>query len=88
VTSKAPVGKCGPYGITGVGGNHYVDTVDATYLFKVFEARTGRLVKEFSLRGSVDPCPSQVDVPSLPFARNVDTAAVIAQLRPIVERDF
>jgi len=82
VTSTKPVGKC-RYEFGGIIDRNLAD---ATYTFRVFEARTGRLIKEFDLPGTVDDCPGSIDAQeSGPIARSLDARSVIGQLRPLVE---
>ena len=81
---SGPGGRCGPY--RGGKGGFYRKTVPATYVYRVLEARTGRLIKEFSLPGTVDGCPLEIFVSGPPIARSVRDEAVVAQLRPLVEK--
>jgi hypothetical protein len=75
--------------VGGVGGGGGVGVVSATYDFTVIEASTGRVVRSFRLAGS-DPrtCPIQIEqTPGHPveIAEAVDTDALAARLRPLVE---
>ncbi|MDQ0595851.1 hypothetical protein QF037_000196 [Streptomyces canus] len=83
LTGKAAVGECGPYqGVTR-------EVFPADYDFQVFEARTGRLIKSFTLSGSENGCPAQItlgDKSMLPQA--VGEEALAPELRSLVERDF
>ncbi|WP_326808660.1 MULTISPECIES: hypothetical protein [unclassified Streptomyces] len=83
LTGKSAVGECGPYeGVTR-------KVFPADYTFRVFEARTGRLIKSFTLSGADDGCPAQIilgDRKKMPQV--VDDEALAAELRPLVKRDF
>jgi hypothetical protein len=80
-----PGGKCGPYQPGGDKG-YYHNTVDATYAFRVFEVRTGRLVKEFTLEGTDEDCPHDLFLRAPALARVPSDKALAAQLRPLVEK--
>jgi hypothetical protein len=78
-----PGGKCGPYQPGGKNG-YYQNTVDATYDFRLLEARTGRLRKEFSLQGTEESCPGDLYLRTPALARVPSDKALADQLRPLV----
>ncbi len=83
LTGKSAVGECGPYeGVTR-------QVFPAVYDFQVFEARTGRLLKSFTLSGTEKGCPAQIalgDTKMMP--KSVGEEALAAELRPLVEKDL
>jgi hypothetical protein len=79
LTSREPAGKC------QIGFD--VDVFDATYDFRVIEARTGRMVQNFSLPGTTELCPFSYIAPAGPpsIARAVSDDDLTNRLRPLVE---
>jgi hypothetical protein len=77
--AKEPAGKC------QIGFD--VAIFDATYDFRVIEARTGKVVQEFSMPGTTELCPFEYLGPAAPpsIARQVADDDLTKKLRPLVE---
>jgi hypothetical protein len=61
------------------------DLLSARYVYRVFEARTGRPLTRFSLRGSLNSCPGFVTGgPGGPYYQYVDSKDLVARLRPFI----
>lgn len=87
VTGKV-VGKCSYGSLTiGTQPSMELDLVSASYEFKVFETKTGRLVKSFEVGGSnIDYCPTEVDSrENRKIAQAADAGELAAELRPLVK---
>lgn len=58
---------------------------------RVFEAKTGTLVKRFTLRGTTTPeetCPEKAYAPAgALYNQLIDNRALLAKVRPLVELD-
>jgi hypothetical protein len=59
----------------------------ARYVYRVFEARTGRLVTQFTMRGTTGPqesCPARTLAPATLYYQAVRSRELVAKLRPLV----
>lgn len=57
----------------------------ARYVYRVFEAKTGKLIRRFTLRGSLSSCPAMVyGSPTGPYYEYVASGDLRARLRPLV----
>ncbi|WP_328419171.1 hypothetical protein [Streptomyces sp. NBC_00443] len=84
LTGRTAVGEeCGPY--EGVSR----EVFPADYDFEVFEARTGRLIKSFTLSGSENDCPPSIMLgDQSKITQAVSDEALTAELRSLVEKDL
>lgn len=82
--SPTPVDRCGPYWKT------YVDVLSVYYEFGLFEARTGVRVTSFQIDGTRKTCPSSIRIGANNpgYALAIDDGALIAAIRPFVEKNF
>ncbi|MFE1796011.1 hypothetical protein ACFW9L_07565 [Streptomyces sp. NPDC059517] len=84
VTEKR-AGVCS-YGETfSLVGTNDIGMVTARYEFKVFEARTGKLLKAFTMDGA-DFCPKKIDFKGGQLiAQGTDNIRLADELRPLIE---
>jgi hypothetical protein len=78
------VGSCS---YDGTDGATTATVESARYIFRVYEARTARLVTSFTLKGATSPsesCPGSAMNPSS-FFQLVKSADLVDRLRPLVE---
>jgi hypothetical protein len=84
VASGGVMGTC-TFDEPGMSGT--MDVVRADHIFVVREARTGRWIADFRMRGTAgveESCPSMaVDSGLTQIAQEVDQAAIAAKLRPL-----
>ncbi len=81
----AVVGTCA-YAGGSFGGNGESEVRAARYTFRVFEARTGELVDEFTLDGTTSPedsCPESSYYPASTYYQLVERDALADALRPL-----
>jgi len=86
--AAAPVGAC-EYPETDTQDFARLDVVPATYVFAVYEAKTGAFVETFTIPGTATPadsCPELiVFTDQTQVAQGVDTTALLDRLRPRIE---
>ena len=86
--AAAPVGAC-EYPETDTQDFARLDVVPATYVFAVYEAKTGAFVETFTIPGTATPadsCPELiVFTDQTQIAQGVDTTALVDRLRPRIE---
>ncbi|MFD3524830.1 hypothetical protein [Streptomyces sp. NPDC058653] len=84
VTDKQ-AGGCS-YGETfSVIGTNDIRMITARYEFKVFEARTGKLLKAFTMDGA-DFCPKEISLKGGQLiAQGIDDIRLADELRPLIE---
>ncbi len=69
-------------------GNRNPEVFSARYVYRVFEARTGERVAEFTLDGTTSPeesCPETSYAPPSTYWQRVESDALEAELRPLIE---
>ncbi|MFC5800059.1 hypothetical protein [Streptomyces formicae] len=82
------VGTCEYLGGTVLGATARVQS--ARFVYRVFEARTGTLVRQFTLRGNTTPeetCPETTYAKTALYDQQVESKDLVAKIRPLVERD-
>jgi hypothetical protein len=81
------VGTCTYYGLS-VRGDGKVDVRSARYIYRVFEAKTGKHLTTFTLNGSTsaqETCPKETWAPT-DYYQVVKSKDLADKLRPFVER--